>query len=173
MTMHPDTLAAAALAAVIATAAPLPANAQNAPPMVAFEVMAPRLALDLAEATMTACQDRGYQVAVSVVDRFGEPQAILRDRFAGPHTIATASAKAWTAVSFRTPTLELDRRIEAGELSKSLRDVPGALMLGGGVPVEAAGVIVGGIGVSGAPAPDLDEACAQAGIEAIAGQLPL
>lgn len=150
-----------------------PAAAQDGNPTVSFEVMAPDLALDLAEATMTACRERGYQVAVTVADRFGEPQAILRDRYAGPHTIPTSTAKARTAVSFRTTTLELDRRIEAGELSVSLRDVPGALMLGGGVPVEVAGSIVGGVGVSGAPAPDFDEACAEAGIEAISGQLPL
>ena len=31
-------------------------------------------------------------------------QVVLRDRFAGPHTVPTATAKAWTAVSFRTGT---------------------------------------------------------------------
>lgn len=169
--MHRKTLAAAA--AAIALSAALPAAAQDDSPMVRFDVMEPALALALAEATMTACQDEGYQVAVAVVDRFGEPQAILRDRFAGPHTVDTSSEKAWTAVSFRAPSLELDERISAGELSESLRDVPGALMLGGGVPVMAAGSIVGGVGVSGAPAPDLDEACAEAGIAAIADRLPL
>ena len=170
--MHRETRTAAA-ALALSLAATAPAAAQDDTAMVGFQVMEPALALDLAEATMTACQDEGYQVAVAVVDRFGQPQAILRDRFAGPHTIETSSQKAWTAVSFRTATLELDERIEAGELSASLRDVPGGLMLGGGVPVTAAGSIVGGVGVSGAPAPDLDEACAEAGIEAIADRLPL
>ena len=28
----------------------------------------------------------------------------LRDRFAGAHTVPTATGKAWTAVSFRTDT---------------------------------------------------------------------
>ena len=41
------------------------------------------------------------------------------------------------------------------------------LALGGGLPIEADGAIVGGIGVSGAPGPDIDADCAQAGIDAI------
>jgi len=141
--------------------------------MVTFAVMEPALALDLAEATVAACNERDYQVAAVVVDRFGEPQAILRGCYAGPDTIATARAKAWSAVSFRRRRLELGACIDPGELSRSLCNVPGALMLGGGVTVTAAGAIVGGVGVSGAPAPDLDEDCAQAGIEAIGGQMPL
>lgn len=89
----------------------------------------------------------------------------------GAHTVDTATAKAWTAVSFRTSTLELDRGIEAGSLSKGLRDIPGALVPGGGVPVESAGSVIGGIGVTGAPGAEVDEGCANAGIEAISDQL--
>ena len=44
-------------------------------------------------------------------------------------------------------------------------------MAGGGVQVEAAGSIVGGIGVSGAPGGELDDACARAGIESITEKL--
>ena len=39
--------------------------------------------------------------------RGGNLQAMLRDRFAGPHTVEVAADKAWTAVSFRTPTLAI------------------------------------------------------------------
>ena len=136
-----------------------------------FKLLRPDVALDLATAALQACRDAGYQVAVAVVDRFGVPQVIVRDRFAGAHTIATATEKAWTAASFRGATLELDRRIVAGELSESLRDIPGALFLGGGVPVESAGSIVAAIGISGAPGPDLDHECAEAGIDAISDLL--
>lgn len=79
--------------------------------------------------------------------------------------------KAWSAVSFRERTLELERMIGEGELSTSLNDVPGALMLGGGVPVMAAGSIVGAVGVSGAPGPELDDACAQTAIDELAVEL--
>lgn len=157
-----------ALAALLLAA---PAGAQEDGPLVPFEVMEPDFAVRLAQATLEACRGEGFQVAVAVVDRFGQTQVVIRDRYAGPHTTETARAKAWSAVSFRERTLELERMIAEGELSTSLRDVPGALMLGGGVPVTAAGSIVGAVGVSGAPGPALDDACAQAAIDELAVEL--
>ena len=47
------------------------------------------------------------------------------------------------------------------------RNLPNVVALGGGMPIEAGGSILGGIGVSGAPAADLDDKCAMAGIAAI------
>ena len=166
--MKPSMIAVATAAAI---AAATPAAAQDEPALVEFSMLRPSLAVELAQATLDRCREQGYQVAVSVVDRSGLPQVILRDRFAGPHTIETATGKAWTAVSFRAPTLQLDRDIQEGRLSQGLRDIPGGLVLGGGVPIESAGSIVGGVGVSGAPGPDLDEGCANAGIDAISDQL--
>jgi uncharacterized protein GlcG (DUF336 family) len=49
--------------------------------------------------------------------------------------------------------------------------LPGVVALGGGLPVEAGGTLVGGVGVSGAPGGDADEACARAGIEAVREKL--
>ena len=141
--------------------------------LVDYQSLTPEVALELAEATLEYCRDEGYQVGVSVVDRSGVQQVFLRDRFAGPHVVETAFRKAWTAISFRTDTLALDETTRAGEVSAGIRDLSLALPLGGGVPVEVAGSTVAGIGVSGAPGPDLDDACARAGIEAIADRLPL
>ena len=44
-------------------------------------------------------------------------------------------------------------------------------MVGGGLPIEAAGSLLGGIGISGAPGGDLDEACAADGLLAIEDDL--
>ncbi len=143
------------------------ALAEDDEALVEFQSLKPNMAMELARATLESFREGGYQVAVVVVDRQGGTQVVIRDRFAGPHTIPTAEGKAWTSVSFRAPTLELDERISAGELSAGLRDIPGALFLGGGLPIEAAGSIVSGVGVSGAPGPDIDQDCAEAGIEAI------
>lgn len=110
-------------------------------------------------------------VGVSVVDRFGVTQAFIRDRFAGPHVEETAKRKAWTSVSFRTDTLSFSDVTQAGEEAYGIRFISKALPLGGGVPVEAEGSIVGGIGVSGAPGGDIDDACARAGIAAIEDDL--
>ncbi|MEM6944098.1 MAG: heme-binding protein [Pseudomonadota bacterium] len=146
---------------------PTPTAAEDAEGLASFDVMTPDTAITLARATLEACREGGYQIAVAVLDRFGQTQVVIRDRFAGPHTVPTATAKAWTAVSFRGETLELDRMIVDGELDTAIRDIPGALFLGGGLPVLSAGSIVGGIGVSGAPEPSIDHDCAGAGIEAI------
>jgi uncharacterized protein GlcG (DUF336 family) len=138
-------------------------SAQEA--LVTHKVLSPETALDLARAALASCRERGFQVAVAVVDRFGLPQVMLRDRFAGPHTPATATGKAWTAVSFRTDTTALIAPTQPG------RNLPNVVLLGGGVLVEAGGSIVGGIGVSGAPGGAEDDACARAGIEAVRDRL--
>jgi uncharacterized protein GlcG (DUF336 family) len=139
--------------------------------LVTYKAMSPELALDLARATLADCQKRGYQVAVAVVDRFGVTQVMLRDRFAGPHTPATAAGKAWTAVSFRTNTTELVAMTQAGTPQAGVRDLSGAVILGGGMMVQAGGSLVGAVGVSGAPGGDADDACAKAGIAAIQDKL--
>src|SRR5712692_703851 len=88
-------------ALAILTLTGFPTCAQDA--LISYKSLSPELALDLARATLAECQRRGFQVAVAVVDRFGVTQVMLRDRFAP----GTASAKAWTAATFRTNTTEL------------------------------------------------------------------
>lgn len=139
--------------------------------LVTYKSLSPELALDLARAALDSCRSRGYQVAVAVVDRFGVTQVMLRDRFAGVHTPATATGKAWTAASFKTSTTELNATSQPGMMQSGIRHLPGAVIIGGGLVVEAGGSLVGAIGVSGAPGGDADEACAKAGIEAIRDKL--
>ena len=139
--------------------------------LVTFKSMSVDLALALARAALSDCQKQGYQVSVAVVDRFGVTQVLLRDRFAGAHTVPTATGKAWTAVSFRTNTGELVAATGPGSPQAGVRNLPGATIIAGGVMVEAAGTLVGAIGVSGAPGGDNDEACAMAGIAAIRDKL--
>ncbi len=130
-----------------------------------------KTALEVAQGALKACRDGGFQVAVAVVDRSGILQVLLKDRFAGPHTPETARRKAWTAISFRTDTQQLAELTQPGELASGTRDIEGAMMLGGGVQILSAGSIVGGVGVSGAPGGDFDDACARAGIAAIEDKL--
>ena len=145
------------------------ADAQES--LVTYKSLAPGTALELAQAALTDCQKRGYQVATAVVDRFGVVQVILRDRFAGPHTPATASGKAWTAATFRNSTSSLLAISQPGMTQAGIRNLPGVVIIGGGLTVETGGSLVGAIGVSGAPGGDADEACARAGIGAIQGKL--
>src|SRR5712664_1503771 len=139
--------------------------------LVTYKSLTPEIALDLARAALADCQKRGYQVAVAVVDRFGVPQVMLRDRYAGAHTPATASGKAWTASTFRNSTSSLFAISQPGMMQAGIRNLPGAVIIGGGLFVETGGSLVGAIGVSGAPGGDADEVCAKAGIEAIQSKL--
>ena len=130
-------------------------------------MLTPETALKAATTALEDCRKRGFQVAVAVVDRSGVAQAMVRDRFAGPHTPDTAIGKGWTAISFRTDTLEFSKVTQAGQPSSGIRQLPRVVAVGGGVLIESGGAIVGAIGVSGAPGGAEDEACAKACIAAI------
>jgi uncharacterized protein GlcG (DUF336 family) len=154
----------------VAIAAPQTSSrAQEA--LVTYKSLSPDTAIELAQAALASCRARGYQVAVAVVDRFGQPQVMLRDRFAGPHTSNVATDKAWTAVSFRTNTNDLIRIAQPGQPQAGLRNIPRVVVLGGGVMIEAGGNLVGAVGVSGAPGGEEDEACAKSGIESVREKL--
>jgi uncharacterized protein GlcG (DUF336 family) len=120
-----------------------------------------------AQAALKKCRDDGFQVAVALVDRSGLTQVMLRDRFAGPHTPRMAIDKAWSAVTFRTNTAELDRVTQPGMPQSGIRNRPRVVAVAGGMIIEGAGSLLGGIGVSGAPGGDRDDICAKAGIAAI------
>jgi len=144
-----------------------PVIAQDSEALVTVKQMTTEVALKAAQAALADCRKRGFQVAVAVTDRFGNVQALLRDRFAGAHTVRVAKGKAWTAASFKIPTTELAKATVAGTEASGIRHVPGVVTVGGGLPVQAAGSLVGAIGVSGAPGGSSDDDCAQAGIDAI------
>ncbi len=124
-------------------------------------------ALKAALAALGKCRDEGFQAAVVVTDRNGLPQVLLRDRFAGAHTHETARRKAWTAASFKENTTVLAEVTAEGTPMSGIRHVEQAVMIGGGMLIDAGGTTVGAIGVSGAPGGDMDDLCAQAGIDAI------
>ncbi|MDH5360852.1 MAG: heme-binding protein [Gammaproteobacteria bacterium] len=133
-------------------------------PTVSTKSLSMGLANQLAVAAADACTKQGYQVAVAVVDRSGNLLAFVRDPLSGHHTIAVSQGKAYTAATFQSRTITMQD-------NQRLRDAPGVLLIGGGVPIRIGGNFYGAVGVSGAPAKkitgDVDEGCANAGIEAI------
>ena len=165
-----STTLAACLALAATITMPVKADSEA---LVEFKVLSLDTAQKAASETLKSCRNKGYQVSVAVVDRFGNLQVLLRDRFAGAHTPDTARRKAWTAVSFRSTTTELAAFTQPGQPQSAARDISDALMLGGGITVEAGGSIVGGIGVSGAPSGEADEACAMEGFSAILADIEL
>lgn len=120
------------------------------------------------QAALDACRKDGYRVSVSVVDRAGVLRAMGRADGAGSHTVDSSRKKAYTAASVRRPTSELADLITKVPTLQALRDINGEiLILGGGLPIEISGEVIGGIGVGGAPGAHLDDACAQEGLDAI------
>jgi uncharacterized protein GlcG (DUF336 family) len=139
--------------------------------VVTYKSLSPDVALDMARAALDRCRKDGFQVAVVVIDRFGQPLVVLRDRYAGLAAIPTATSKAWTAVNFSHDSSELIGMLKAGQLSAGLANLPNVAMLSGGLIVQSGGSILGGIGVAGAPGGDKDETCAKAGLAAVQDKL--
>lgn len=174
MTLSPSSLVRMRLVAVLVLLAASCAVARaQASSTFSVKLMTPETALDAARAAFADCRRQGYQVSVAVVDRFGIVQVLLRDRFAGAHTVGVATDKAWTAASFRIATAALGEETQPGKPMSALRAHPRVLAAGGGLVIESGGSVLGAIGVSGAPGGDADDSCARAGIRAITDALEL
>ena len=129
------------------------------------------LAEEAAEGAIMQCRGDGFRVTVTVVDRAGRIKAVLRDDGTGPHTLDSSRRKAYTSLSFRTSSTDFARLVETNPAAANLKDIEGVIAVGGGLPIKAGDDVIGAIGVGGAPGGDRDEACAQAGINRIAGRL--
>lgn len=129
------------------------------------------LAVELAQAAVAACSTDGYNVAAAVTDRSGVLLAFVRAENAGAHTANASTAKAFTSASSRTPTSTMAENVAKNAGAAGLVDIPGFLVLAGGVPVKAGSATVGAIGVAGAPGGNLDEACANKAIEKLSSRL--
>jgi uncharacterized protein GlcG (DUF336 family) len=126
------------------------------------------MATKAATAALDKCTKDGYRVSVTVVDRAGILRTMMRADGAGVHTVDSSRKKAYTAASLRRPTSEFAELIVKNPGLQGLRDMnDNILILGGGLPIEIGGEVVGAIGVGGAPGGHLDDACAQAGLDAI------
>lgn len=126
------------------------------------------LANQIAAATVAACSTSGYNVTAAVVDRAGALRALQRADNAGPHTLGAAQAKAYTSASARNTTAAILENVQKNPGAQTLVDIPGFLVLGGGVPVRVGNDVIGAVGVGGAPGGHLDEQCANAGIAKVA-----
>lgn len=140
----------------------------DAPLTVNLKRMSLETAQNIAQATIDACRAEGIQVGVTVVDRDGIPQVALRDTIAPTITLPISKGKAYAAVMFGVATSEL-----ADRANTPIGRVPGLVMSAGGVPVQVGGLLLGGVGVSGAPSGETDEKCAIAGVDAVRDDLEM
>ena len=164
-----STLRLGGLAILLAASA---VQAQTPAPAVRTEKnMSLALANQIAAEAVAACAANGYNVAATVVDRAGTVRAVHRADNAGPHTLASSERKAWTSASAKTPTLAMMENAQKNPAAANLVNIPGFLLLGGGVPVKSGNEVIGAVGVGGAPGGHLDEQCANAALDKVKGQL--
>ncbi len=127
------------------------------------------LANQLLDATLAACHADGRSAVAAVVDRGGNLVAVQRDDNVGPHNTLAAQRKAYTALSTKTATRLLAERARSNPEAENLNTLDELLLLGGGVPLQVGGEVIGAIGVAGAGGAAIDEGCA---VKAIAQLLP-
>ena len=127
------------------------------------------VARDIASHTLEACRKQGYQTAVVVVDRAAVMQVVLRDVYVSGAAIELAARKANAVIL--SGVSSSDFRKNRGDIHAELNEIPGILLLAGGLPIRAGGSLIGAVGVSGAPGGDKDEACAAAGIKTVQERL--
>ncbi len=158
--------------AIILTAAALMTTASHSDEPMALPIQ--RLQMDvatkIAQTAIADCRKKGLSIGVTIVDRGGHPQVVMRDTLAMPITVPISRQKAYAAMNFNVPTSELENRFSS---PSSVGKLDGIILSAGGLPINAASTILGGIGVSGAPSGETDEACAQAGLDAISTDLEM
>lgn len=149
---------------------PFTVNASDEAMTVSIKRMKMETALRIAEAAIKACRKEGVQIAVTVVDRSGHAQAVLRDVLAMDITLPISKQKAHTAMAFNTPLSQMESRFtKPFQVAK----LDGLIVSAGGIPINIGGSILGGIGVSGAPSGETDEKCAKAGLAAVSADLEM
>ncbi len=128
------------------------------------------IALAMAETTMAVCKANGYAVSVTVVGRSGEIILQVRGDNTGPHTVENSMRKAYTARTFRVPSGEIVTRLK-NDPTFALIHLNNVIANQGALPIKVGDDVIGGIGASGAPGGDKDEACVKAGIDKVADLL--
>lgn len=141
----------------------------EAPATIPIQRLSMDLAVKMAKAAIDECRKHNVNIAVTVIDRGGHPQVVMRDTLAMDLALTISKQKAYTAMSFNMPTSLMTDRFPG---SYSVPKVDSLIIAAGGLPITGAGSsILGGVGVSGSPSGELDEKCAVAGLNAIKFEL--
>jgi glc operon protein GlcG len=124
-------------------------------------------ASNLVAAAISHAQDKGWRVCVAVCDASGLGVSMGRMDGAPPSVIDFATDKAFTAVmSGKSTHAFFERMSSSAELSMGLANRPRLITWEGGLPIMEAGMVIGGIGVSGAAGHE-DAECATLALAAL------
>src|SRR3954469_14514865 len=125
------------------------------PPTTTVATLTLAVAQAAATAANTTCTRQGFATTSTVVDASGTVIAQLRNDGATAATVDVSKGKAYAAAGFKTPT---DRLRDAAKSNPGFVAIPGFVVLGGGLPISVGNnVVVGAVGVSGAPTDDIDK----------------
>jgi glc operon protein GlcG len=132
------------------------------------------LSLSAAHTIVAGCVEFAVQndlvpLSMAVYDQHGNLKLFLRQDGAMTVTVEFAHIKARTAAVLGMATGALGDDVEFDDKDRpmGISYMDNLTVVQGGVPVRSpAGVLLGGMGVSGAPS-EMDEACARAGLEAV------
>ena len=124
---------------------------------------------DIAKMSIEACRKDGYQVSAVVVDKHGNLRSAMRDDLAARQTLEIAERKANMVIMSGIASGEF--RAARQEIQQELNHIDGLIVMQGGLPIQAAGTIIGAVGISGAPGGDKDEACAAIALKKITERL--
>ncbi|MGN7826110.1 GlcG/HbpS family heme-binding protein [Agrobacterium radiobacter] len=133
---------------------------------------APYLPLEMAEkaakAALQACSAKGSAVTVAIVTRDGATKMVLKADGSGPHTVSSATGKAYAAASLGRDIGEIAEFIASKPANDGLRNMDERIVIqAGGLPIKIGDALVGGIGVGGAPSGAIDAECAREGLNTI------
>jgi uncharacterized protein GlcG (DUF336 family) len=134
------------------------------------------LANEAALEAVTVCEKSGYAVTATVLDASGLPKVVIKGDNTQPHTLESSRGKAYSIVTLgpifnETLNSALADKVLASPKSAQLEHFSGVFLLAGGVLLKSDNIVVGAIGVGGAPGGDKDEACAKAGAAKIQDRL--
>ena len=128
------------------------------------------MAMAIMQGALDQCTKDGYKVTVVIVDKAGNVAASVKGDGTNPHTMEFARLKAYTARTRGQTSLATMKQMEDPAFA-FLKQIPGVVGIGGGVPIKAGTELIGGVGVSGAPGGEKDEVCANAGLAKVADAL--
>jgi len=160
-----------ALGFAIGTAAP--AAAQD---VLTTHRLSAALASEAVTEAVATCSKQGYRVAATIINTDGVTQAMLRGDGAGLIAVNSSYDKAYTVIMIGATRNEdssaaIAKRIGPTPPAGGIAKFDHVALQPGALRIKLGNEAIAAIGVGGAPGGDLDEACAQAGIDKISARL--
>lgn len=145
------------------------ASAFGAADVVKIERMSLDLATEVAKRSVEACRAQGYWVSAVVVDRSANVQVVMRDTYAARFTMQIAQQKANAVIMSGSDSATFVKN--RADIRNELNNIDGLIMMSGALAVKSGDVMLGAVGVSGAPGGDLDAACAAKALKSLEERL--